>query len=138
VTIADLRRERDPRGQADVTVEFLNGGNRDDAEAVLEDWARQTGYRRIWFDDRVVDLGVDAESPQTASVICSTCGAGWDDSIPEFWTTVRDDGCFPRTCLLCGGELPQWKVLTTDDCCLDPDESAVERSEILEWPGASG
>jgi hypothetical protein len=138
VAIADLRRERDSRGEGELAVEFLSGGDRDGAEAVLEEWARWTGYRRIWFEDRMVDLGEQAPAPQTASAICPTCGASWDDSIPEFWASVRDNGCFPRTCPLCGGELPQWEVVARDECFLDPGEPAREPGELIEWPKSLG
>jgi hypothetical protein len=115
VAIADLHRWRDARGDGDLVVEFLSGGDRERAEAVLERWARLAGYRRIWFDDRLADLGAEPPDLPTASVTCTTCGAGWDDGKPEFWKHVRQAGCFPRTCMLCGGELPQWEVGEEDD-----------------------
>lgn len=137
VAIADLRRRRDAHGDGDLTVEFLSGGDRAQAEHALEQWARCTGYRRIWFEDRVVDLGAEPPASCTACVRCPTCGAGWDDGIPEFWTSVRDDGCFPRTCLLCGGELPQWEIAKGDWGSLDPGIDA-ESAEIIDLPGAAG
>lgn len=131
VAIADLRRSRDSGGEGDITVEFLSAGNRADAEAALEVWARWTGYRRIWFDDRVVDLGIDPPAVLTAAVACPTCGARWDDGIPEFWASVRDEGVFPRTCVLCGGELPQWTVFPGRRSTLEPD--IEELGEIIPW-----
>jgi hypothetical protein len=41
--------------------------------------------------------------------------ARWDDCQPEFWKNVRQVGRLPRTCMLCGGELPQWQVGEPDD-----------------------
>jgi hypothetical protein len=115
VAIADLHRWRDSRGDGELVVEFVSGGERKHAEAVLEGWASLAGYRRIWFDDRMVDLGADPRDLPTAGVTCTTCGARWDDGKPEFWKHVRQAGCFPRTCMLCGGELPQWQVAEADD-----------------------
>ena len=59
---------------------------------MLEEWARRTGYRRIWFDHRVVDLGEEPPGWAQATVTCPTCGAGWDDGIMEFWISVFEDG----------------------------------------------
>lgn len=137
IAMADLRRARDSHGDGDITVEFLSCGDRAKAEAVLEEWARLTGYRRVWFNDRVIDLGSDPPVPVTAAVICPTCGARWDDGIPEFWACVREEGLFPRTCLVCGGELPQWSV-TDCEPMLDPAEDGGELGEIIPWPGNTG
>jgi hypothetical protein len=115
VAIADIHRWRDSRGDGDLVVEFLSGAEREHAEAVLAGWAHLAGYRRIWFDDRMVDLGAEPRDLPTATVTCSTCGARWDDGKPEFWKNVRQAGCFPRTCMLCGGELPQWRVGEPDE-----------------------
>ncbi len=111
VAIADLRRWRNDDGTGELSVEFLSGGDRERAELVLEDWARLAGYSRAWFPHRMVDLAADGAPPlPTVEATCPTCWARWDDEAPEFWDYVRDSGCFPRTCLLCGGELPQWEL----------------------------
>jgi hypothetical protein len=93
-----------------IVVSFLSPGrDRDQAERTIVDWAKRTGYRRVWLSERVVDLdgGVPVAS---AEVKCPTCGERWSDDSPEFWLTVQRSGAFPPWCFLCGSELPQWKV----------------------------
>jgi hypothetical protein len=115
VAIADLRRWRNEDGTGELSVEFLSGGDRRSAERVLTRWARLAGYSRIWLPDCVVQLsGGEPPAAEAARADCPTCGASWDDESPRFWQHVRDVGCFPRTCLLCGGELPQWSQAEAD------------------------
>jgi hypothetical protein len=116
VAIADLRRWRNDDGSGELSVEFLSGGDRPRAERALERWAHLAGYSRVWLPDRVVEFpAASAPAVARANSSCPTCGAEWDDEIPEFWQTVRNSGCFPRTCLLCGGELPQWSLVDADN-----------------------
>jgi hypothetical protein len=85
-------------------------------------WAARVGWRRVWLDDRVVDL---AEAPAVAGrarVRCPTCGMRWEDERPEFWDNVRDDGWFPPSCLACGGSLPEWEVDEPRTPHVDEDE----------------
>jgi hypothetical protein len=126
VAIADLRRWRNDDGSGELSVEFLSGGDRRRAERVLERWARVAGYSRIWLPDRVVELrGAEPPPVGTACADCPTCGTAWDDGIPEFWRTVHGAGCFPRTCLLCGGELPQWSLVEADDPAVTPSRTGA-------------
>jgi hypothetical protein len=80
------------------------------ARDALLAWAAVVGYRRVWLDDRVVDLTADPAVVGRARVRCPTCGARWEDERPEFWDLVRDSGWFPPSCLACGGSLPEWEV----------------------------
>lgn len=106
VTIADLTVIGQVP-QREVIVRFLANGERRCAERALVRWAEQTGHRRIWFSDRVLDLDPGGVvSPATTT--CSNCRAEWRDGDDRFWISVRRDGYFPNICPLCGGDLPQW------------------------------
>jgi hypothetical protein len=109
VAIADLTVGGEDGGE--LMVRFHSSGrNREQAEEVLLDWARRTGYRRVWLADRLVTLDGAASEVGVAEVKCPTCGERWRDGTPDFWLTVKQAGTFPRWCYLCGSELPQWKV----------------------------
>ena len=111
VAIADLRRWRNDDGSGELSVEFLSDGERPTAERVIEEWARLTGYSRVWFPDRVLDLTVEGPPPlPTVEATCPTCWATWADEDAEFWQIVRTSGEFPRICPVCGCELPQWRI----------------------------
>ncbi len=99
---------------SEVMVRFLNDGRaHDEAVAALCDWAQCVGYRRIWIDDRVeVILDDEPAIIAKAEVRCPTCGSRWRDSTPEFWALVRKMGAFPKWCVICGWELPQWDVVS--------------------------
>jgi hypothetical protein len=101
------------RGDEDseVIVRFLSEGrSREDADAALCRWARRVGYRRVWLPDRVVTLDPEPEVSRRAEVRCRICGSRWHDSTPEFWQMVRGMGTFPKWCVICGWELPQWEI----------------------------
>ncbi len=107
VAIADLTNV----GEGELAVRYWSPGpDRAEADGVLIGWARDVGYRRLWMDDRVIELEPDPERLQEASVSCPTCRAGWSDATPEFWLTVRNAKTFPKWCPLCGCELPSWTV----------------------------
>lgn len=107
ITIADLRVIRDDEGTAqEVIVEFHSGGH-DTHRAGLCDWAQAVGYRRVWFDDEVVDLEPIADGPVTTC--CTGCGQQFvDGHSGQFWHHIRRSGAFPTVCCLCGSDLPQW------------------------------
>ena len=65
------------------------------ARHALLEWAARVGWRRVWLDDRVVDLGEQPAVIGRARVRCPTCGTRWEDERPEFWDHVRGDGWFP-------------------------------------------
>jgi hypothetical protein len=109
VAIADLTLTGDD--ESEVLVTYLSAGrSRDEADEALRSWAESLGYRRIWFPDRVVELDADPPVGHRAEVRCPTCGSRWHDSTPDFWEMVRDQGSFPKWCIVCGWELPQWEV----------------------------
>jgi hypothetical protein len=109
VAIADLTLHGED--SEELLVRFHAAGRmRDEAERVLLEWASRVGYRRVWFPDRMVEIEPSPEQIGRASVRCPTCRAGWADSSPEFWLSVRKQGAFPMWCALCGCELPQWTV----------------------------
>ena len=105
--LADLTRLDD--GELLVTFVPRDGAN-DWARHALLEWAARVGWRRVWLDDRVVDLGEQPAVIGRARVRCPTCGMRWEDERPEFWDHVRGDGWFPPSCLACGGSLPEWEI----------------------------
>jgi hypothetical protein len=107
IAIADLRVIRDDDGAArEVIVKFHSGGG-DTHRAALSDWAQAVGYRRVWFDDEVIDLEPSADGPVTTR--CTGCGQRYlDGRSGQFWHHVRRSGAFPYICSLCGSDLPQW------------------------------
>lgn len=108
VSITDLRIDGAPPDR-ELTVTFQAEGERKRAERLLLRWAATTGYRRVWFSDRLVE--VDQLPPLgQASTACNACGAAWAEQGADFWHMVLDCGHFPTMCPLCGGDLPQWTV----------------------------
>lgn len=99
------------RPDRELIVKFHAVGDRRTAERVLSRWARTTGYRRIWFPDRVEHLGSDLPTLGRARTACNACAAPWSDEGPDFWRMVHGCGHFPMMCPLCGGDLPQWTVI---------------------------
>jgi hypothetical protein len=93
-------------------VQFL-AGDGPPARAAIARWARDVGYRRLWLPGDVLELPGPAEL--TAETRCSGCAARFADGAPGFWSGVRASGRFPAICPLCGGDLPQWRVLVPDD-----------------------
>jgi hypothetical protein len=92
----------------ELIVRYLAIADRDRADRQLVRWAESVGHRRIWFPDRLVHL--DAGRPLgAAQVECPTCGARWQDGSPGFWEGVRSAGRFPTLCVICHGDLPQWR-----------------------------
>jgi|GEM_PF-2888325 len=79
---------------------------------ILIEWARTVGYERVWLPDQVVDLEAGPAVVGLAKVNCRTCGARWQDSSPDFWLKVRDNGYFPASCPACGDSLPEMTVAT--------------------------
>jgi len=108
VTVVDLCVSGElPDREVSVTFLARGGGRR--AEKALVDWAAATGYRRIWFPARVVPLEPAGELGG-ARTTCPRCQAEWRDGGQRFWAGVRRRGLFPTWCMVCGGDLPQWKV----------------------------
>jgi hypothetical protein len=111
VTIADLTVLDGAGGSRELVLEVVAGGpEARRAEKVLVEWARTVGHRRVWLAGRVLDLEPPADPLRPASVVCPNCRMRWSDGTADFWACVRDAGSFPRWCLLCGGDLPQWSV----------------------------
>ena len=105
VTIADLWRIGED--ESELIVEYLALADRRRADGLLTRWAKAVGYDRLWLPDRLVAFE-SAPPLGSAQVVCPTCGATWEDSGPDFWTTVRQSGFFPPLCVLCNSDLPQW------------------------------
>jgi hypothetical protein len=111
VTIADLTVVLGSDSQRELIVEpIAEGPDPELAEEVLIEWARTVGYARIWLAGRVVDLEPPAQPLGQASIDCPTCHVHWSDGTPAFWAEVFRCGSFPRWCMVCGGDLPQWRV----------------------------
>jgi len=70
-------------------------------------WARTVGYRRVWLGDEVLEL--EPTSGGSAESRCRVCGNRMVGKGTDFWSRVRRSGCFPRRCLVCGCEIPQWQ-----------------------------
>lgn len=92
-----------------VTAESPEGLS-DEARAVLIDWAKTVGLRRVWLSDQVIDLSDEVAEAGTASVQCPTCLAEFAAGGFSFWRAVRSCGFLPTACKACGGLLPQWDV----------------------------
>jgi hypothetical protein len=108
VTIADVTVfGSDPNRE--VIVDYLAHGGGRSAERALERWAELSGYLRIWFPARVETFD-ECPPLRTATVTCPSCGHAYREREAGFWVGVRQRGHFPNWCLLCGGDLPQWKA----------------------------
>jgi hypothetical protein len=107
VVLADLIADHEER---EIIARFVpRDSATEQARDALARWAAQVGWRRLWLDERVVDLADgDAAIGGCARAVCPTCGLHWMDERPEFWDHVREDGWFPAHCLACGGSLPEW------------------------------
>jgi hypothetical protein len=108
VVIADVAIHKGARDAAEVIVSPAIGGLGESAKASVTLWAASVGYKRLWFPNELIEL--PQWEPGTARVDCPACGAHWEDDSPEFWNFVREVCAFPVSCLLCGGDLPQWEV----------------------------
>lgn len=114
VAIADLTLGGED--DSEILVRYLSEGrSREDADQALREWAAALGYRRIWFPDYLAELDNDPPVGARAEVRCPTCGARWHDSTADFWQMVREMGSFPKWCVVCGWELPQWEVRPAAD-----------------------
>ena len=107
VTVADLTQAGKAPAR-EVVVRFLARGGGAAAERALVAWARWTGHSRIWLPGKVIPLSPPRRFGQAATT-CSNCGVTWRESEPEFWAFVQEAGAFPTFCLVCGGDLPQWR-----------------------------
>jgi hypothetical protein len=105
VAIADLTVIRDGDGVAvELLVDVSCGASAAHRDALC--WAARVGYRRVWFDDEIVELEpVPGGAAQTR---CTGCRARLVDADASFWDFVRHHGAFPTACALCGSDLPQW------------------------------
>src|SRR5436309_9710654 len=87
VVLADLVADREQR---DLMVRFVpRDAATDEARVALTQWAARVGWRRIWLDDRVVDLDSAQPALGRARAACPTCGLRWEDDRLEFWERVR-------------------------------------------------
>jgi hypothetical protein len=88
-------------------------------------WAARVGYRRVWFDEEVVEL--DPSPGGVAQTRCTGCRARLVDADASFWEFVRRRGAFPTACVLCGSDLPQWTPPPqTHDSAPHADDARVE------------
>jgi hypothetical protein len=115
ITIVDLTVLRDDAGNAqEVVVDFLCEGATEHREALCR-WAAYAGYRRLWFDDEMVDL--EPHPGGCAQTRCSGCGLRLVDGKRQFWRYVRRRGVFPTGCPLCGSDLAQWSPVIEPARC---------------------
>ena len=108
VTVADLTADGAP-GEREAVVTWLARGGGPEAERLLAKWAHTVGFSRVWFPDRVVTFPRPA-AVTPVKVRCRGCGHEFETASPQFWADVRQSGRFPSWCLLCGHDLPQWRV----------------------------
>lgn len=106
VTLADLWVSDEEPTEA--IVRYLAVADRRRADRLLIRWAEAVGHARLWLPDRLIALD-PARPLGSAEVECPTCGAGWQDSGPDFWESVRSAGRFPALCPVCNSDLPQWR-----------------------------
>ena len=95
----------------ELTVGFLAEGNRARAERAIQIWSARVGYRRVWFPDRIYEPGRPPRPHTVAMMDCPTCGHPWRGRGRRFWRQVWDVRLFPNLCPLCGGTLPQWRLV---------------------------
>lgn len=110
VAIADVAYLGEPGAHELVVTAGSPEGLSDEARAVLIDWAKTVGLRRVWLSDQVIDLSDEVAEVGTASVQCPTCLAEFTGNGFSFWQAVRSCGFLPTACRSCGGLLPQWDV----------------------------
>ncbi len=79
------------------------------ARRVIKRWAANAGHRRIWFRDEVEDLEPPERPDGEFATRCTCCGLEISDSGPSLMGFVREAGCFPMTCFVCGSFVPQWE-----------------------------
>ena len=114
VVLADLASESCDDGRDELVVRWVPAGRTSPAaEAALLRWADRVGYRRVWLPDAVVDFSESLPTGGRVESRCPTCGAQWDDESPEFWAMVRTQGCFPGSCPICNGSLPEWEPVAS-------------------------
>ena len=117
VAVADVTVVREDEVAAEAIVDVLTGdGPR--ARETIAAWARDVGYRRLWFPDAPVELPGPFEGD--AETRCNGCGVRMRDNGREFWAHVRELGRFPAACPLCGADMPQWRVRQKHDPPSDP------------------
>jgi hypothetical protein len=110
----------------ELIVEPVSGSSlREEHTEILLNWARSVGYERIWLPDQVIDIEAELAVVGVAKVNCRTCGAHWQDSSPDFWLKVRDNGFFPASCPACGDSLPEMTVEA--DAAEEPDAAEHQR-----------
>jgi len=123
--IADLTVIRDEQDcAAELIVEFRGGGEPAHTDAVTA-WARQVGYRRIWFDGTVTDLEPDPGGQ--AETRCTGCRVHFIDGSHSFWEYARHTGAFPYVCQLCGCDLPQWTSPRKNESVRRPARAATHQ-----------
>lgn len=120
VTIADLSHSVDQGSDTgpELTVTFLAEGD-PRAEETLVEWAALIGYQRVWFPDRVAMVDPGPPFRRKARVRCPACRHGWSGRGRQFWLAVRQRRAFPVICPLCGGDLPQWKLVPPESYITD-------------------
>jgi hypothetical protein len=126
IAIADLTVVRGEDDLAlEVIVDFRCGGERRHRDA-LREWAAHVGYRRVWFDGEVADL--EPSPGGAAQTRCTACRARFVDAGAPLWEFVRARGAFPASCVLCGGDVPQWTpARQTSRPADDPDAEEKAR-----------
>lgn len=120
VTIADLSDSVDEGSNSglELTVTFLAEGD-PEAEETLVEWAALIGYRRVWFPDRVAVVDPGTPFGRKARTRCPSCRHEWTGRGRSFWLTVKRRRAFPVICPLCGGDLPQWKLVPRESYVTD-------------------
>ena len=110
VVLVDLRHAGEDDDELVATVPPNGPRLTAEARRTLARWAALVGYRRLWLQDRVVELD-PPPALGTATVRCPTCTATWADGSESFWAIVRANGHFPGYCPACGGSLPEWRAM---------------------------
>lgn len=110
IALVDFTILRDDEQEpADEAIAAFLIGDRPAARRTLVAWATAVGYQRLWLPDAVVGLEPDVGS--RVATACPVCKAHFSEESPDFWLMVRSLGCFPLECLVCGADLPQWRLV---------------------------
>lgn len=118
VEYADIRILGDAPNR-EVIATFPDRGGSQFARALVIEWARLTGHRRVWLEGEIADL-TDALPAMAASrVTCPACGFEHRANGLEFWSYVHAVGHFPQLCSCCGASIPQWAGVDPDPVSSD-------------------
>lgn len=101
--VAILGQAGEPGGGRELMVRFLTSGTQFEegrlaAESALILWAASTGYKRVWFQERIVEINDHPNDKARARAVCPICGHIRMETGAGFWHQVFERGAFPFAC----------------------------------------